>query len=33
MSDIKKIKDEYLYKLSGDLNLENVNHTVFIIDD
>ena len=25
MSDIKKIKDEYLDKLSGDLNLENVN--------
>ena len=25
MSDIKKIKDEYLGKLSGDLNLENVN--------
>jgi len=25
MSDIKKIKDEYLVKLSGDLNLENVN--------
>ena len=26
MSDIKKIKDEYLGKLSGDLNLESVNH-------
>ena len=26
MSDIKKIKDEYLDKLSGDLNLESVNH-------
>ncbi len=26
MSDIKKIKDEYLDKLSGDLNLENVNN-------
>ena len=26
MSDIKKIKDEYLVKLSGDLNLESVNH-------
>ena len=25
MSDIKKIKDEYLDKLSGDLNIENVN--------
>ena len=25
MSDIKKIKEEYLDKLSGDLNLENVN--------
>ena len=25
MSDIKKIKDEYLDKLSGDLNLENLN--------
>jgi len=25
MSDIKKIKDEYLDKLSGNLNLENVN--------
>ena len=25
MPDIKKIKDEYLDKLSGDLNLENVN--------
>ena len=25
MSDIKKIKDEYLDKLSGDLNLEKVN--------
>ena len=25
MSDIKKIKDEYLDKLNGDLNLENVN--------
>ena len=25
MSDIKKIKDEYLSKLSGDLNLETVN--------
>ena len=25
MSDIKKIKDEYLDKLSGDLNLENIN--------
>ena len=25
MSDIKKIKDEYLDKLDGDLNLENVN--------
>ena len=25
MSDIKKIKDEYLDKLRGDLNLENVN--------
>jgi phenylalanyl-tRNA synthetase alpha chain len=25
MSDIKKIKDEYLDKLSGELNLENVN--------
>ena len=25
MSDIKKIKDEYLVKLNGDLNLENVN--------
>ena len=25
MSDIKKIKDEYLDKLKGDLNLENVN--------
>ena len=26
MSDIKKIKDEYLGKLSVDLNLESVNH-------
>ena len=26
MSDIKKIKDEYLGKLSGDLNIEGVNH-------
>ena len=26
MSDIKKIKDEYLVKLKGDLNLEGVNH-------
>ncbi len=25
MSDIKKIKDEYLDKLRGDLNSENVN--------
>ena len=25
MSDIKKIKDEYLNKLSDDLNIENVN--------
>ena len=25
MSDIKKIKDEFLNKLSGDLNIENVN--------
>ena len=25
MSDIKKIKDEYLGKLSGELNLEDVN--------
>ncbi len=26
MSDIKKIKDEYISKLSDDLNLESVNH-------
>ena len=26
MPDIKKIKDEYLLKLKGDLNLEGVNH-------
>ena len=25
MSDTKKIKDEYLNKLSDDLNIENVN--------
>ena len=25
MSDIKKIKDEYLSKLDGDLNIESVN--------
>ena len=25
MSDIKKIKDEFLHKLSGDLNLESLN--------
>ena len=25
MSDIKKIKDEFLKKLNGDLNIENIN--------
>ena len=25
MSDIKKIKDDYLNKLSNDLNIENLN--------
>ena len=25
MSDIKKIKDDYLNKLNSDLNIENVN--------
>ena len=28
MSDIKKIKDEYLNKLDNDLNIESVNQTI-----
>ena len=33
MSDIKKIKDEYLDKLSGDLNLEKVNQNNLVEGD